>query len=270
MKCRFCFATFQDVKQDRLPKGHMPRQDCIAVVDALAQAGFEKLTFAGGEPTLCPWLPDLIRHAKESGLTTAIVTNGSTLTEEYLDALHGSLDWVALSVDTVDPEKLERSGRMLTAGPLAEDDYLKVALMVRQAGIRFKVNTVVTALNWTEDFTGFITRARPERWKILEVLPVAGQNDHDIDELRLSEQQFNCYVARNRKVDREGIEVVPEKNAMMRGSYVMVDPAGRFFDSHAGKHTYSQPIAEVGVSEALRQVHVDRRVFEQRGGLYDW
>ena len=270
MKCRFCFATFQDVKRDILPKGHMPKTDCIAVIDALARAGFEKLTFAGGEPTLCPWLPDLVRHAKESGLTTAIVTNGSNLREGYLDALHGTLDWVALSIDTVAADKLEQSGRTLAAGPLTEDHYLRLARMVRQEGIRLKINTVVTALNWEEDFTGFVTSAKPERWKILQVLPVAGQNDRTIDGLTITEQQFNRYVACNRKVEQEGIRVIAEGNRLMTGGYVMVDPAGRFFDNHAGEHTYSRPIVEAGISAALEEVHVDRRVFEQRGGLYDW
>ena len=26
MKCRFCFATFQDIGQEALPKGHLPRR----------------------------------------------------------------------------------------------------------------------------------------------------------------------------------------------------------------------------------------------------
>lgn len=270
MRCRFCFARFQDVKRTVLPKGHMAKEDCISVVDSLGHAGFQKLTFVGGEPTLCPWLPELIRHAKESGLKTAIVTNGSKLTEEYLSALQGALDWVALSIDTVDPAKLVQSGRALPSGPLTEDAYLKIAQRVKRAGIRLKINTVVTALNRDEDFTEFISRARPERWKILQALPVAGQNDYEIEALTVTKQQFGEYVSRNRSVEREGIVVVPETNAMMRGSYVMVDPAGRFFDNHAGQHTYSEPIVDVGVSMALGQVHVDRKVFEQRSGLYDW
>ena len=56
----------------------------------------------------------------------------------------------------------------------------------------------------------------------------------------------------------------------MTGSYVMVDPAGRFFDNASGAHTYSRPILEVGVEEAFRQVSVDSRRFLSRGGLYDW
>ena len=69
MSCRFCFATFQDIGQEALPKGHLPREDSIAVVESLAGAGFGKINFAGGEPALCPWLPELIRRAKELGLT---------------------------------------------------------------------------------------------------------------------------------------------------------------------------------------------------------
>ena len=65
MRCGFCFATFQDVKQEmNLPKGHLPEENCILVVDRIAEFGFEKINFVGGEPTLCPWLPDLIVRAK--------------------------------------------------------------------------------------------------------------------------------------------------------------------------------------------------------------
>jgi len=79
MRCKFCFATFQDVKQSILPKGHLPKKEAIEVVKKLAIYGFKKITFAGGEPLLCPWLPDLMKTAKELGMTTMIVTNGSRL-----------------------------------------------------------------------------------------------------------------------------------------------------------------------------------------------
>ena len=86
MRCKFCFATFQDVKSSILPKGHLSREEALNVVIELAEIKFEKITFAGGEPTLCPWLPELIKKAKEYGMTTMIVTNGSRLTEEFLSA----------------------------------------------------------------------------------------------------------------------------------------------------------------------------------------
>ena len=72
-----CFATFEDIDQKALPKGHLGRDHSLSVVESLAQAGFEKINFAGGEPTLCPWLPDLIGRAKDLRMTTSVVTNGS-------------------------------------------------------------------------------------------------------------------------------------------------------------------------------------------------
>ena len=64
--------------------------------------------------------------------------------------------------------------------------------------------------------------------------------------------------------------VVPESNDLMTGSYVMVDPAGRFFDNVSGTHTYSRPILEVGVEEALRDISIAPEKFLSRGGSYDW
>ncbi len=270
MACEFCFARFLDVKQDILPKGHLKRDDCIQVVSLLAQASFDKINFAGGEPTLCPWLPELIRTARSGGMTTAVVTNGTKITDEWLDTVQGQLDWITLSIDTVDAAKLRRTGRTTSAGPLTERDYLQIINRIKQRGIRLKINTVVTAETWADDFTGFITTAQPERWKILRVLPVTGQNDKDIERHVVDNAQFEAYVRRNKSVSEQGITVVPEGNDLMRGSYVMLDPAGRFFDNVSGQHNYSKPIMEVGVAEALQDVAIDPDRFRQRGGLYDW
>ncbi len=270
MKCRFCFATFLDVGKGILPEGHLNREDCLSVVAALAQAGFNKINVAGGEPTLCPWLPDLIQLAKERGLTTSIVTNGSRITPEWLDQVENSLDWAALSIDTVEQQKLEELGRTTKAGPLSEDNYLGIIDLLRERGIRLKINTVVTRSNCDEDLTDFIIKACPERWKLLQVLPVGGQNDGAVDDLVITPEQFAGYVARNRNVETMGVTVVPESNDLMTGSYMMVDPAGRFFDNMAGTHVYSRPINEVGVAAALREVSVAPDKFRLRDGLYDW
>ncbi|MCG9126009.1 viperin family antiviral radical SAM protein, partial [Candidatus Poribacteria bacterium] len=195
-KCHFCFATFQDVKKDmNLPKGHLPEIESISVVDEMAGIGFEKINFAGGEPTLCPWLPNLIIRAKKHGMVTSIVTNGSKITKQWLDGLDGSLDWIGLSIDTVDPEKLKRLGRARAGKfPMSEDNYLDVVEVIKQYKIRLKINTVVTSVTWDEDFTSFIKHAEPERWKLFQVLPIEGQNDQHIDDFTISHKQYNDYV----------------------------------------------------------------------------
>lgn len=272
MRCGFCFATFQDVKREMdLPKGHLPKEECISVIDQIAEFGFEKINFAGGEPTLCPWLPDLIAKAKAHGMTTSIVTNGSRITDPWLDALDGNLDWMGLSIDTVAPEKLIRLGRAVGGNiPITEAEYLDIIRAIKQRGIRLKINTVVTSVTWQEDFTAFIRLANPERWKLLQALAVKGQNDASIADFIVTVKEFEAYVQRNCIVETDGIRVIPESNTAMTESYVMVDPAGRFFDNAQGFYTYSDPILEVGVAAALKQVSISPERFRQRGGHYAW
>ena len=272
MRCGFCFATFQDVKQEmNLPKGHLPQEDCLLLVDRITEFGFEKINFAGGEPTLCPWLQDLIVRSKGHEMTTSIVTNGSKITDQWLDGLNGNLDWIGLSIDTIDSEKLIRLGRAIRGKvPITEEKYLDIIGKIKRHGICLKINTVVNSVNWEEDFTSFIRLAKPERWKLLQALRVEGQNDARIDDFIITPEQFEAYVERNRIVEKDGISVVPENNEAMTESYVMIDPAGRFFDNVQGSHRYSEPILKVGVEEALKQVSIDPERFHQRGGKYDW
>ena len=75
----------------------------------------------------------------------------------------------------------------------------------------------MTQLNWQEGFTEFIIRINPERWKLLQALPVAGQNDRHIAQFAVEPDQFDAYVTRNRKAEASGITVVPESNEIKGG-----------------------------------------------------
>jgi radical S-adenosyl methionine domain-containing protein 2 len=269
MRCRFCFATFQDVRSQVLPKGHLPTEDALRLVELLSTR-FRKLTFAGGEPLLCPWLPELVRTAKARGAVTMLVTNGSQLTPERLSRFEGSLDWVTLSIDSVSPETHARLGRAVHGKALTPDDYLRIAEGVRKAGMRFKVNTVVTSLNAQEDQAAFMRALRPERWKMLRVLPVEGQNSGKVEALLCPAEDFHSFVERHRPLEADGIVLVPEDNEDMRGSYAMVDPAGRFFDNATGGHRYSAPILQRGVDAAWSEVGFSMTRFEERGGRYNF
>ena len=265
MRCGFCFATFLDIPG----RNQLKSEEALELVDMLCQAGFRKINFAGGEPTLLKWLPDLIRHAKSYGLTTSIVTNGSRITQEWLDDLEGCLDIIALSIDSVNQDVQYRIGRFVKGeAPIDAQHYIEMGRWIKDRGIRLKVNTVVNRMNLFEDFRSFLLEMMPERWKIFQALRVDGQNDERFDAFSVTDREFERYVERNRDVECSGIRVVPESNDLMTASYVMVDPLGRFFDDAKGHHTYSRPIFEVGVAAALEDVTVDTDRFERRGGVY--
>ena len=231
MNCKFCFASFQDVKQTILPKGHLSRNDALDVVHQLAEAGFEKITFAGGEPTLCPWLSDLIQLAKDLGMTTMLVTNGSRLSDQFLKNNRESLDWIAISIDSIKSFTNSTIGRRIAGHkPLSTDHYISIIERIKFYGYGLKINTVVNKYNCREDMSDFIHGADPKRWKVLQVLPIKGQNDNGIDDMKISKEDFQYFIDIHKGVKC----MIPEDNEAMIGSYVMVDPPGRFFDDVKG------------------------------------
>lgn len=270
MRCKFCFATFQDVKSTILPKGHLPKEQAIEVVFQLAELGFEKITFAGGEPTLCPWLSDLIATAKSAGLTTMIVTNGSKLSNEFLSENQQHLDWITISIDSLNVDTNIAAGRaVLGKVPLAPGYYTALVDRVKQYGYGLKVNTVIHSKNFNEEMSSFIRHAKPKRWKLFQVLPIKGQNDLNIERFRISGEQFQSFIDRHTAL-KDITSIVPENNSEMTGSYVMVDPAGRFYDNTIGQHAYSRPILEIGARLAIQQMQYDFGKFVSRGGIYNW
>lgn len=275
-RCKGCYATFDD---DASVRGVMlPRNDMFSIVEAVAAAPLpigktvRKLTFAGGEPTLCPWLPELIAHAKGCGLVTMLVTNGSRCTLDYLRRLAPVLDWLTVSIDSLDEPTNRAIGRHDSKGqPLSAKVYSSILANAAMLGLRTKINTVVNRINHSEDMSGFIADSGIARWKVLQVMPVEGQNDTHIELLTVSRAMFDGFVGRHQaRVEAAGIRVVPEPVTSIRGSYAMIDPHGRFFDSSAGYHSYSQPILEAGVETAFAQVSFDRTAFEERGGSYEF
>lgn len=269
--CKFCFARFEDIpRADRLPK-----EIAITVPEMLAAAGADKITFVGGEPTLCPYLGDLLAASKDVGLTTCIVSNATGLTEEFLDEWGHLIDWVGLSIDASNDEIHAEIGRGMR-GDLARQrsHHLELAKQVwascTQRGIRMKLNTVVCKANLDDDMSALVMELKPERWKIFEVLPVEGQNDGDVDDILLEEDEFNSWVERHKWVADEGIQFVPENNELMRGSYAMLDALGRFYSNTEGGHTYGPSILDVGVMRAWEENCFLEDRFHDRGGIYEW
>ena len=269
--CKFCFARFEDIPRAR----KLPRERALLVPNLLADAGAEKITFVGGEPTLCPWLIELITVAKAAGLTTCLVTNGSKLTEKFLDACVGILDWIGLSIDASNDKLHAKLGRGLRL-QLKEGDssHLSESFavwdMCKDRGFRMKLNTVVCRTNLDDDMRDLVLRLRPERWKVFQVLPVEGQNDGDVESLLITCDEFMRWVEKHTDLEA-GLNPVHESNDVMRGSYAMLDALGRFYDSTEGCYTYSShSILDVGVHEAWTEVCFDYSKFYQRDGEYAW
>ena len=272
--CKHCYATFQDIAGAKLPK--LSEADAIEIIQQIANEPLgdnllaRKITFVGGEPTLHPALPGLVKFAKDLGLVTAVITNGLTLNHRYLEQMAGKLDWVGLSIDGLDGATNQQIGRATRAGRyLDEAAYLQRIEWIKNIGAQLKINTVVSRINWQSDLSEFIVKANPVRWKVLQVTPVEGQNDQFIKLLQIDRAMFDKFANRHRIVETLGVRMVAESVETIRGSYAMISPDGRFFDSSSGRHQYSNRILDVGLTSAFSEVSFDAAKYDGRDGNYN-
>jgi radical S-adenosyl methionine domain-containing protein 2 len=200
-----------------------------------------------------------------------LVTNGTKLLQSptLRNAILSEVEWIGISIDSGHADTNRIIGRAYGGSVIKPDDLIELADHVRGAGVQLKLNTVVQRPNLDEDLGPLVRRLRPDRWKILQVLPIQGQNDADYASLKITRDELLRFVDRHRWLSSTGITVVPEDHEAMTGSYAMVDPGGFAYDNVEGRHRYStSPVHERGWREAFAQVQLMPERFVARGGTY--
>lgn len=254
-----CFATC-------LPSERWDSEDSTKLIVLPVEEGFEKINFAGGEPLLHPKLDRLIRVAKWERIVIPMVTISTLIDCRWLDYTSGHLDLIVISVDGADQHTYRLIGRAANCLSVSMAHHIEMSRIIRERSIRLKANTVINLHNHAEDMTALVESMKPKR-KIMQALPIQGQNDHNADTFEVTNAQFGAFCERNQTAG--GTKMVFENNHITIGRYAMVDPLRRFFDNTKGTHTYSQPILEVGVDEALKHMSLHQERFVNRGGRYE-
>ncbi|KAI0205651.1 hypothetical protein F4808DRAFT_409787 [Astrocystis sublimbata] len=270
-ECAFCFHTETSsyvASDDAMKHG----------LRLLKDAGMRKINFAGGEPFLYPRiLAMLCQFCKEElGLeSVSIITNGTKVTKKWMEENGRFIDVLGVSCDSFNEETNIAIGRG-TGNNVQQ--LFNIRDWCRELGIKFKLNTVICTHNWEEDMTEMIQQLDPFRWKAFRVLYVEGENDANGEDVRLSTRKRN---ARKLLISDEQFKTfcdkhqhfksfIPEPNSVMASSYLLLDEYLCFLDKGAGVEKQSRSILEVGVQNALREIHWDEAAFKERGGVYDW
>lgn len=263
-KCQFCYATFNDINE----KGLQFENQKKIITELASLQQFQKVNFAGGEPTLIPRIKDLIQHTKSLGFETSIVTNASKINSSWIEEVSPFLDIICLSIDSVNQESNLASGRNQNGKTLASDHFLKLAEAAHRSGIALKINTVASQFNKNEVITPYINLLAPFRWKVLQATKVEGQNETQYQNYRITAKEFMQYCQKNKNTLSPNVKFIPEASTVIQGSYLMVDPIGRFFDSESKTHKYSKRILKIGAEQALSQINPNFSKFIAREGNY--
>ena len=269
--CGFCYAGFPGGKQKFLNL-EVIQEILRQIAKASKPLGCKrrKVTFVGGEPLLFKGIYDAIAYARSLGLATSLVTNASLLTDDAIRELGPILDWLTISIDSTDESTNLKIGRAFRGKPQTKGEYLRKIKLAKRFGIRVKINTVVNQKNVDEDFNDFIGQVRPTRWKILQASRVEEENGNCFNQWAVTQEQFDAFVSRHTALSSQGVTVIPETQSDIRGTYAMISPDGRFFDTLEGTYNYSRPILDVGIEEAFSDVNFSMERFKQRDGDYDF
>lgn len=101
LKCAFCLVEIK--------RQHLPAAKALALADALADAGAEKVLLTGGEPLLHPAAEAIVRRLSARGVLVKLLTNGTIPAPALFDFIRasGTVE-VSMSLPTVDRAEADR------------------------------------------------------------------------------------------------------------------------------------------------------------------
>lgn len=266
-KCNYCFAKWdRNCKIDLFRNPELVRKllDELCLLRNLFQGEFSylRLNLVGGETFLYKKdILNVIQEAKERGVRLSVVTNGSKLDDELLQVIAKNVDTIGFSIDSVNEQTNLSIGRK-EKDQAMNIDNLKVNISTLRSlnpDIKVKINTVVSKLDYKEFMGDFIDHIKPNKWKVFQMLPMSKKSQF----LKVTEFEFKNFIENHKKYKKI---IYAENNEKMKGSYLMVDPSGRFFQNGEidQGYVYSNPIHDVGYKQAFSEIPFGKEKFLSR------
>lgn len=266
--CNYCFAKWDKQTnelmndEDSVSKLMDEIQKLPSILNGKYLTEFEsiRLNLVGGETFLnIRKVTRIIHQAKQRKFSLSAITNGSRLNNELVTLIANDFNSIGFSVDSLDSPTNIKIGRTEKSGVMDTDKVLKDISLIKELNpsIDIKINTVVSSLNQTEDLSAFIDQAAPNKWKVFKVLPVITRENE------VSQDDFIEFLERHSKFENI---ISSEDNDEMTDSYLMIDPIGRFFQNSilGSGYSYSTPIVNTGIEEALNEINFDPEKFHGR------
>ncbi len=228
--CKACFASKQgeDLEYTKVCKVCDRIQEFFK--DNKVDSG--RVNFAGGEPMMCPFLIDVIKHCASIGLKTSIITNGYLLTPDKICELADvGVEMIGISVDSIKEEVNRNLGRCLRNNKTLSHERLQEnCTAIKKHGLKLKINSCITKQNCNEDLYPLLDTIQYDRFKILRAFTVEGHNDHTIE--TASTEEFVTFCNRHARYNP-----VIEGDNDMENSYIILDQVGNLISNENNKNT---------------------------------
>ncbi len=216
-------------------------EECLALVEELAQLSVREVSLIGGEAHLHPGFLDVLRALKTHGIEVGMTTGGrgidGALARAAADA---GLDSVSISLDG-----LEATHDILRALPGSFAAAVAALSAFRDAGVFVSINTQINRTNFRElpALLEFLIASGAKAFQIALTVAMGRAADHP--EILLQPYElldvFPVIAALKRRCDEAGVRVWPGNNIGYFGPYENLlrgqMPLGHCYSCGAGRST---------------------------------
>lgn len=139
LRCLHCLSGF---KNRFIPE--LDRVSHLEILSAISDAGITRISWTGGEPTMLPWLNELLHVSRSNGINNLITTNAQSLSKKLLKNLCAEHDVIRISFDGMEETHNYIRGGNFFSKSLASIDK------IRELGVDVEANITLTSLNQNE------------------------------------------------------------------------------------------------------------------------
>lgn len=183
------------------------------LISDLALVGVSGVVIKGsGEPTLVPYLADMLYLLRDLKIRSALTTNGTMLSGTKAKAVAECCDWVRISVDAATPETHQRIHR-----PTQDNDFQRIIENIRTlVGMKDSLGThLVVGFKFSADENNF-----------REIVPAAQlARDLKVDNISIRAVDLACHGFEDkgfREVEKEILRCMEEAQALSSDGFAVV------------------------------------------------
>ena len=140
LECIHCRAEAADIDYS----GELSFDNVKAIIDDIVEVSKPILILTGGEPLYRPDIFDIAKYAVNSGLRTALATNGTLIDASTAVAIRESgISRVSISIDGSDAATHDNFRGI----PGSFEDAIQGSRLLKNEGVEFQFNTTITKRN---------------------------------------------------------------------------------------------------------------------------
>lgn len=198
-RCSWCYTEPEEFNCDLMPFDYAKD-----VLKEMHKNGANKCTLIGGEPTLVPYIFDLVAYGKEIGLFMKIVTNGRALANrDFLKKLKQSgISLVAISIHSCNPVVHNKITRTISF-----DETIQGVKNCIKEKVDFVTLTTINKINKRDilDTATFLSSIGVK--KIIFNIAAPGMDDGGITKFVLAPDAIAKIITKNYKLlKKEGVK----------------------------------------------------------------